>query len=219
MAKIFSEDSKLMAFLAGVCDFLLLGFLWLLFSVPVVTIGASTTAAYYTMVKGIRKKRGYIWKNFWKSFKMNFVPATILWVLSVALDFLFAFNIYYSFNFIAGYVAYALMAVYALILILLVMTQMYLFPVLSRFNMKLKEIMKTCFFLGIKHLPFTVIMIVIFAGELLAIYASVLAYPLGMILIGSVFSFLMSLPMEVILKKYSPAYDEDDHSHDQWYSE
>lgn len=219
MAKIFSEDSKLMAFLAGICDILLLGFLWLMFSVPIITIGASTTAAYYTMVKGIRKKRGYIWKNFWKSFKMNFVPATILWVISIALDLLFMFNIYYCFNFIEGKGAYVLMGVYALILILLLMTEVYLFPVLSRFNMKVKEIMKTCFFLGIKHLPFTVIMIVIFLAELLTIYVSVLVYPLGMILVGSLFTFLMSLPMEVILKKYTPEYDEEDHSHDQWYSE
>ena len=80
MAKIFSEDSKLMAFLAGICDILLLGFLWLMFSVPIITIGASTTAAYYTMVKGIRKKRGYIWKNFWKNLKRVYavVAGTLL---------------------------------------------------------------------------------------------------------------------------------------------
>lgn len=219
MAKIFSEDSKIMGFLSGFFDMMLLGFLWLMFSVPLVTIGASSTAAYYTMVKGIRRKRGYIWGNFWKSFKMNFLPATALWLGSLFLDAFFIFDILFTFNNMEGTFAFALIVIYIMILVVLLLTELYLFPVLSRFKLSLKEIVKTSFFFAFKHLPISILSLLIAAACLVAIYASVLAYPLAMLFVGSVFSWLYSLGMESVLKKYTPAYDEENHSNDQWYAE
>lgn len=219
MARFFSEDSKVMEFLSGVFDIMCLGFLWLMFSAPVITIGASTTAAYYTVVKGIRRKRGYIWRNFWKSFKMNFLQATALWAGSLLLDALFVFNIYFAHNNMEGMAAMALTIVYMIILVVLLLTEVYIFPVLSRFKLSLKEIVKTSFFLGLKHLPVSILCLIILAANIAAIYVLVLVYPLAMIFVGSVFNWLYSLPMERVLKKYAPAYDEENHTNDQWYAE
>ena len=219
MAGIFSEDSKLIGFLTGLFDILCVGFFWVIASAPLITIGASTTATYYTVVKGIRRKRGYLWKNFLTSFKMNFLPATALWIASLLLDGLFVFNIIFAHNQMDGTMAMVLTVIYMVILAVLLITQMYLFPVLSRFKLPLKEIVKTSFFLGFKHLPVSIICILIFAANVASIYVLMFAYPLGMIFVGSVFNWLYSLPMERVLKKYVPAYDEDDHTNDQWYAE
>ena len=43
-----TTDNPVMNFLTIVCDIVILHFLWLLTSLPVLTIGASTTALYYT---------------------------------------------------------------------------------------------------------------------------------------------------------------------------
>lgn len=219
MAGFFSEDSKIIGFLTGLFDVMCVGFFWLMFSVPLVTIGASTTATYYTVVKGIRRKRGYIWKNFWSSFKMNFLQATMLWIASLAIDGLFVFNIIFAHNNIEGMWGNVLIVIYMVILAVLITTQMYVFPVLSRFKLSVKEIVKTSFFLGIKHFPITLICILIFAANIAAIYLSVYAYPLAMIFVGSIFNWLYSLPMERVLKKYVPEYDEENHTNDQWYAE
>ena len=61
-------------------DIMALGFLWILCSLPVITIGASTTALYYAMVKSVKNNDGYVTKEFFRSFKLNFIPATILWM-------------------------------------------------------------------------------------------------------------------------------------------
>lgn len=65
---------------------MLLSILWVVTSLPVITIGASTTALYYAVVKVIRNNEGYGWGEFWNGFRTNFKQATIIWL--VALLFL-----------------------------------------------------------------------------------------------------------------------------------
>lgn len=219
MAGIFSSDGKLFGFLSGLFDVMFVGFLWLVFSIPLISIGASTTATYYTVVKGIRRKRGYIWRNFWSSFKMNFLPATVLWIVSLLLDGFFVFNIIYAHNHMEDSAAMVLTVIYMVILVVLLITQIYLFPVLSRFKLPIKGIVKTSFFFGVKHLPVSIICILILAANVAAIYYCVFAYPIAMLFMGSVFNWLYSFPMERVLKKYVPAYDEENHTNDQWYAE
>ena len=69
---LFGPDSGFMRVLNMISDIVLISMLWLLCSLPVVTVGASTTAAYYTIMKVVHKKTGYISKEFFKSFKLNF---------------------------------------------------------------------------------------------------------------------------------------------------
>jgi len=49
-----------------------LGFLGFVFSIPVITMGASITAMFYVGMKLVRDEEGYVFKGFIKSFKQNF---------------------------------------------------------------------------------------------------------------------------------------------------
>lgn len=49
--KFFSVDSPLYRFLSKLLDVIRLNFLWILFSIPLVTIGASTVAALSVALK------------------------------------------------------------------------------------------------------------------------------------------------------------------------
>ena len=51
MNRLFSLDGKLFHILSRIADLILLNVLWLLSSLPIITIGASTTALYYVMLK------------------------------------------------------------------------------------------------------------------------------------------------------------------------
>lgn len=81
--KFFSVDSPLYRFLCKLLDVLKLNFLWLLFSLPIVTIGASTVAAMSVALKMTDDEEGYIGKGFVKAFKENWKQATVLWVITV----------------------------------------------------------------------------------------------------------------------------------------
>lgn len=70
-----------------------LNLLWLLFSLPVVTIGAATAAAYSVTLKMVDDTEGYVGRQFIKGFKENWkqgIPMGILMLLCayvVYLDF------------------------------------------------------------------------------------------------------------------------------------
>ena len=78
---IFGFGGSFVSMCDKVFDVMVLGFLWILCSLPVLTIGASSTALYYAMVKCVKNNDGYAVKEFFHSFKMNLMPATIIWVI------------------------------------------------------------------------------------------------------------------------------------------
>ena len=47
----FNIDSKFYRFCSYIGDFIILMVLWAIFSLPVITVGASTTAAYYVATR------------------------------------------------------------------------------------------------------------------------------------------------------------------------
>ena len=91
MRGIFGSDSRLMKVLGKIFDIGYLSIVFIIFSLPVVTIGASLTALYYAVVKVIRRDRGYVFQEFFRSFKLNFVKATILWLIQAVLTFVMCF--------------------------------------------------------------------------------------------------------------------------------
>ena len=56
MNRLFSLDGKLFHILSRIADLILLNVLWLLSSLPIITIGASTTALYYVMLKIVKNE-------------------------------------------------------------------------------------------------------------------------------------------------------------------
>lgn len=74
-----------------VADLIVINLLFILCSLPIVTIGASATAMHYTLRRW-REGQGSIAKDFFKSFRMNFRQATILWLVFLLLGAVLALN-------------------------------------------------------------------------------------------------------------------------------
>ena len=85
MRNLFNYDSPFMTGLAKFYRLILLDALWIVFSIPVITAGASLTAAYYTIQTNLKNNRSYVWSCFWDSFRENFAPATKLWLIFLAV--------------------------------------------------------------------------------------------------------------------------------------
>ena len=82
---IFEEGSPFIRFLNRMADLLIINLLTLLMCVPVITAGASLTAMHYVLLKLVRDEEGYIVRSFFRSFKLNFLQATAMWLIAVAL--------------------------------------------------------------------------------------------------------------------------------------
>ena len=89
---IFNPDNKIANFLTKIMYLAWLNFLWLLCSLPIVTIGASTTAVYYTAMRMARDDEGYIARDFFHSFKENFLQATGVWLIVLVFFGMICFN-------------------------------------------------------------------------------------------------------------------------------
>lgn len=79
----FSVDGKLYRFLSRLWDVLRLNFCWLLFSLPIVTIGASTTAAFSLGLRMAEETETYIFGPFFKAFKENLKKGTLIGLLNI----------------------------------------------------------------------------------------------------------------------------------------
>ena len=85
MQDYIKPESKIMQIFYKATECMLLSILWVVTSLPVITIGASTTALYYAVVKVIRNNEGYVWGEFWNGFRTNFKQATIIWLVALLL--------------------------------------------------------------------------------------------------------------------------------------
>lgn len=83
MNRLFGMDSPLMGALMKIGDCVCLSALWLVFSLPVVTIGASSAALYAATHACLRRGEAGVWKKFWNAFRENFKRSTLAWLLEL----------------------------------------------------------------------------------------------------------------------------------------
>jgi uncharacterized membrane protein YesL len=82
---VFEEGSPFQVFLNKMTDLLILNLITLLLCLPVITAGASLTAMHYVLLKMVRGEEGYIVKSYFRAFKREFVQATVMWIVFMAL--------------------------------------------------------------------------------------------------------------------------------------
>lgn len=82
---IFSLDNPVMRFLSKVADVMILNLLFILCSIPIVTIGASLSALYYCLFKIKEEEEGYLTRKFFHSFRQNLKQATVMWLIMFAI--------------------------------------------------------------------------------------------------------------------------------------
>lgn len=92
MKRIFGIDSPLMVALMKIGDLLCLSVLWLVFSLPIFTIGASSTALYAAVFYCLRRNEAGVWKHFWKAFRENFKRSTLAWLIELAVLAVFSLD-------------------------------------------------------------------------------------------------------------------------------
>lgn len=156
MNRYFNADSPIMRFLSRISDIMLLNILFILTSIPVITIGPSLTALYYTTQKMTEHKETYLIKDYLKSFKENFRQAVIMWIICLlfVLVVLIDFRIFSDTN-TASMVEILLIS--SLLLFLFVFE--HLFAFCARFYSSIKDNFITAFVISIRYFPQTLLCI------------------------------------------------------------
>lgn len=228
MDEFFSSEGPLFGFLHQLGNLILLSIIFIVCSLPVVTFGTASSALYYAVVKSVRRGRSYPAKEYFKAFKRNLVNGSILTLLFGGIAALVLNNRILinqaaigdpgaAANVIMGEPDGSMLTLYIVydgILILLACVVIWLFPVLSRFAMKLTDILKLSFVIAVRYFYYTVLLVI---GLGILLYLQWRILPIWTILIlPGIWTYASSYLIERAMKKYTPAPKEGE---DAWYLE
>ena len=177
MGKLFNLDSPILRVLGTLADMCLLNIMTILCCLPVFTAGAAITAMHYVLLKMVRNEEGYVWKDFWKSFKEN------LWqgmaIGSILLIFVAFFLVdCYIFKGMVETVSVPMLAIAGAFALFLYMIYLYAFPLLSHFHNTVLGTIKNKFFVGVMAFPQTILMMIVTALPIVLIYQYAQILPL-----------------------------------------
>lgn len=163
MAGFFSPDSKLYKFMSRLTDVVKLNFMWIVCSLPIVTLGASTIAASAVSLRIAEGQEGYVGRDFLKAFKENLrqgIPMTFITLLCIWVVWL-DFQIYGAVEENAAvFLAIGIVAAYIFGFSLL-----YVYPLLARYENTVVNSLKNSFRISMKYFFRSLLLVVIVALE------------------------------------------------------
>lgn len=163
--KFFSVDSPFYKFMQRLWDILQVNFFWVICSIPIVTIGASTAAAFKVCLHMVDDEEGYIAKEFFKGFKENWKQGTVLGLVSLIAVYAVYLDIQ-LFNAVADNPMIFLIAA-ILSGILFAVCLLYAFPLMARYQNTLWKIFRNSFEICRRYAGRTLVLILVLAVELI----------------------------------------------------
>ena len=159
-------DNVVMRALSRVCDFMLLNIMWIICSIPIITIGASTTAMYTVMLKLVKNEEGYIVKGFLGAFKENFKKSTIMWLILLVVGIIIGIDIRFS-AVMESTMRTIFQSIFLVLGVVWLCMVIYVFPLTARYENTIKNAFKNAVLLSVAKLPYTVLMLIITAGPVI----------------------------------------------------
>ncbi|HJA67469.1 hypothetical protein B5F07_05895 [Lachnoclostridium sp. An169] len=206
-------DNVVTRALSKICDMVCLNVLWLICSIPIFTIGASTAALYTVMLKLVKNEEGYIFRGFFKAFKENFKQSTIMWLIILALAIVW----WVDFNFagsLGGNAGFVLTVIFILLGILLLSVMIYVFPLTARYENTIRSTFRNALILTIAKLPYTLLMILILVAAVVLSFWTVqtlmMAIPLWMLIGVSLLAWIYSWLLRRVFTIFEAAGEESD---------
>jgi len=161
--KFFSYESKFSQLLLKLCNACMLNVLWFVCSLPIVTMGAATTALYYACLKIVRDEDSHVAAQFFHSFRQNFRQATQIWLillgcgLFLGLDGYILYHLRLTSGGTMGVIWTLALAVVIAAAIVLVIVLEHVFPLLASVENTSKAMLKNAFLIGTHYLFATIL--------------------------------------------------------------
>lgn len=159
MNNLLNLDGPAMQTINKIVYSVYLNILWFICCIPIVTIGASTTALFYVTLKISKNEEGNLTKTFFRSFKENLKQGTVIWMILLALGIILGIDGYVLYHMRFESVFWTLCTAFFLIAaIAYAIVLMYIFPLLARFDNTTGAMFKNALLIGIRYLLCTILM-------------------------------------------------------------
>lgn len=215
MGNLFNIENGFFRFMGKLFDVFALSIVFTAVCIPIITIGPAVTALYYASVKAIRHNRSYPMREFFKSFKRDFKQSAIVWLILIILGII----LYVDMQFVNMYISNIFASaryIYFIIAMVVSFISVYIFPLISRFSLKISAFFRLAFYLAIRHFLTTAVSVILLFGSFIAVY---ITGGLALIFIPVTVTLLISILMEKVLVKCLTLVGSgvEDENKDQWY--
>lgn len=149
-------SGKLFAIADRLSELVILGILWILCSLPIITIGPASAALYLTVRQSVRGGEGNAFRIFFQGFKANFKKG---WMVSAVYALLLCGA--------AGVCLTAAGQPYAVpagvVGVLVLSSCLYCFPIMARFDLSVLRYFQAAIFFSVHYLGKTLLLLVTLA--------------------------------------------------------
>lgn len=167
-----------------------LNFLWLLFSLPIVTIGASTVAAYSVTLKMVDDEESYVARSFVKEFKANWKKGTILGLIFLVATY--AIYLDYEINRVSEEGSFVLIIIGIVSAFIYVTAMLYSFPLMARYENGIIATIQNSMEISRRYFGRTLLIVVLLLLELLIFNFNTILQCLGLLFGASFAMFTVS---------------------------
>ena len=205
MRRLLDINNPIMRFLTAMFDLMALSVLWVVFSLPIFTMGAASTALYSAAYHHVRRGEDYLWNSFFSAFKENFKRSTLTWLVALAiLGFLGADALLLRSLILQGYSFGWFYGVTLALVVLALTWTVYLAAYAARFNGTVKEVLRYSFMLLRAHpVKMLCVMVLVMGGMALA-----LTLPATVIFIPATVYWGATFPIEWTFLKHMRPEDK-----------
>lgn len=211
--KFLNYDSPFMTRFRRVVDYVCLGLLWIVASLPIITFGAATTAMMMTAETSIHKDEGKIFIPFWKSFRAEFKQSTILWLIELPVLAVLVFDFLLASE--SGIHYLLKLLIYVVVVIILGWVQLW-FGYQSKFEDSIRTLLINTFRMTMGNLGRTVAMAFLAVVTVVISYLAFILFPPVLFFIPGIYIMLyMPLLRKLIQKSVSLEETEAEHGSEE----
>lgn len=210
---LLNENNIIHIALNKIGDVIIANLLFILCSIPLITIGPAFTALYHCMLRTVKGNNNGTTKTFFRAFKENFKQSMIIWIIILFFMVILALNIRFLLH-TDGEVSKVLFYLTGALVVLLTIIFLYIFPVIAAFSNSLKNLLKNSILFAFMHFPSTLAIMIISILPMFMTYRDLKLLPLytccwfffGFGLTAYINSFMFYR----MFKPYLPSDDDDE---------
>ena len=141
-------------------DIVILNLLFLVCSIPIITIGAAATACYAGVCRTLQKREtGLVYKAFFADFRAAFRQSTAAWLLELLVLVILAGDLWFAVGYSEPdnlfFLAFAILVGAGVL-----MASLWFYPLAARFQNTLRAQIKNAFLLAFAQFPRTLLALV-----------------------------------------------------------
>lgn len=189
-----------------------LNFIYVLFCIPIITIGPATAALTKVCRNYSQERHAYVFADFWLGFKQNFKQGLVFGLINLLFLVIFAVGVPYYMQWAKMMpIMYGPLIISIAFMLVVIMMNFYIYLMVSSTNLTVKQIIKNAFILVYLGLKQSLICLVVYV---IMMSLCVLLLPPSIVLILTLpFSFVSFVNCGLcypIVRKYiiQPYYDQ-----------